>query len=184
MAGYLGLAARDVPIVYEGSGKPTLADSILHFNLTHADGMALIAVAGRPVGVDVERVRDVPNAEGLVERFFSAAEGDAYRLLAPADRQYAFFRGWTCKEAVIKAVGVSIESLGAFDVEMDPTRPSAVLAARHDVIGRCRWALAAWEPATGYAAAVAVEGEGPLMFGDGVVADQKSGVIGSSRETL
>ena len=165
LAGYLGVAPRDVPLVYEGSGKPALAEPLLHFNLTHADGVALIAVAARPVGVDVERVREVPNAEGLVDRFFSAAERDAYRRLPVAERPAAFFRGWTSKEAVIKAVGASIESLAAFDVEMDPKRPPAVLAATHEVIGRCRWALAAWAPAAGYAAAVAVEGDGPLTFG-------------------
>jgi 4'-phosphopantetheinyl transferase len=153
---YLGLSPLSVPITYEGSGKPILVNASLRFNLTHAEGLALIAVAHQRVGVDVERVRDVPNAEGLVARFFSAAERDAYNVLPEALRPAAFFRGWTSKEAVIKAVGASIESLDTFDVEMHPERPPTILAARHGAIERGNWSLYAWAPAEDFAAAVAI----------------------------
>src|SRR4051812_133242 len=45
LGGYLGVPPRAVPITYEGSGKPILADPDVRFNLTHAEGLALIAVA-------------------------------------------------------------------------------------------------------------------------------------------
>ena len=157
LGSYLGTIPREVPIGYELSGKPMLLGSDLRFNLTHTDGLALVAVSGRRVGVDLERVRDVPNAEGLVQRFFSAAECEAYRRLQAELRPTAFFRGWTCKEAVIKAAGASIESLQAFDVELHPERPPTVLAARHPTIGECRWTISTWNPGEGFAAAVAVE---------------------------
>lgn len=154
---YLGVRPLDVPIGYELSGKPMLVGADLRFNLTHADGLALIAIAGQRVGVDVERVHAIPNEEALVERFFSAAECTAYRRLPEALRQAAFFRAWTCKEAVIKGAGASIESLQSFDVDLTLDQPPTVLAARHPTIGECRWSLAAWSPADGFAAAVAVE---------------------------
>ncbi len=156
LGGYLGVPAGDVPIAYTGAGKPMLAGGAFEFNLAHTDGVALIAVAGRPVGVDVERVRDVANAGGLVDRFFSAAERDDYRRLPEGVKREAFFRGWTCKEAVIKAAGASVEALDAFDVDLDPANPPVVRAARHPAIAAGRWAVSCWGPPGGYAAAVAV----------------------------
>jgi 4'-phosphopantetheinyl transferase len=165
LGGCLGVDPRAVPITYTGAGKPVLADPVVHFNLTHTDGLALIAVGLRRLGVDVERVRAVTGVEGLVERFFSPAEREAFRRLPAADRQAAFLRGWTCKEAVLKAVGSGVLALDTFDVEMDPARPPAVLAARDLGLGGTAWALGAWEAAPGYAAAVAVEGAGTLYIG-------------------
>ncbi|MDB5313770.1 MAG: hypothetical protein JWO38_7972, partial [Gemmataceae bacterium] len=55
LGGYLGLPPHAVPITYAAYGKPVLPGAPLHFNVTHTNGLALIAVAGRRVGVDVER---------------------------------------------------------------------------------------------------------------------------------
>jgi 4'-phosphopantetheinyl transferase len=156
----LGIAPLEVPITYAGAGKPALAESHagLHFNVTHTDGLALIALARRPVGIDVERVRPVADPEGLVGRFFSAAEREVFLALPSELRPAGFFRGWTCKEAVIKAAGLSVAYLDGFDVELHPGRPAALLAARHPALAGTGLGLAAWAPAGGYAAAVAVEG--------------------------
>src|SRR5262249_429551 len=70
----LGLAPLKVPITYTGAGKPVLPGNEIHFNVTHTAGLALIALANQPVGIDVERVRELENPEGLIERFFSSAE--------------------------------------------------------------------------------------------------------------
>jgi 4'-phosphopantetheinyl transferase len=167
LGGALGVPPHAVPITYTAAGKPVLADESLHFNLTHTSGLALIAVAPRRVGIDVERVRLVPDADGLVERFFSPAERAAYRELTPERRPAAFLRGWVCKEAVIKAAGASVQYLDRFDVELDPARPPGVLAAEADPFGGSGWSVADWEPAPGFAAAVAVEAAGPLRISRG-----------------
>ncbi|MBY0456949.1 MAG: hypothetical protein K2V38_06405, partial [Gemmataceae bacterium] len=50
----LGCEFRDVPLNYLPSGKPVLGGALeFHFNLTHTDGVAVIALARQPVGVDV-----------------------------------------------------------------------------------------------------------------------------------
>jgi 4'-phosphopantetheinyl transferase len=177
LGGYLGVAPHAVPITYTEAGKPVLAGGAfagdpgraLHFNLTHTTGLALIAVAARRVGVDVERVRHIPDADGLIERFFSPAERAAYRGLPEAARPAAFYRGWTCKEAVIKAAGASVQCLDGFDVELDPARPPAVLAVWHPALAGVGWAVGDWEPAPGFAAAVAVEGVGGVRVAVGGV---------------
>ncbi len=169
LAGYLDIAPHAVPISYILNGKPVLVDSPLHFNVSHTHGLALIAIANRRIGVDVERVRAVPDAAGLVGRFFSPAEQLAYRAV-PAERQEAaFFRGWVCKEAVIKAAGASVQYLDGFDVELDPGKPAAVLAARHEVFAGDGWTVADWEPAPGFAAAIAIEGTRPIAIGHGTI---------------
>ena len=157
LAGHLGVSPHEVPFAYADGGKPVLDGHPLHFNLTHTDGLALIATATRRVGIDVERVRHIPDADGLVSRFFSPAECAAYRALPHDRRAVGFLRGWTCKEAVIKAAGATVQCLDGFDVELDPELPPRVLAARHAAIGGCGWAVEAWEPVAGFAAAVALE---------------------------
>jgi 4'-phosphopantetheinyl transferase len=159
LGGYLGVPPLDVPISITTGGKPVLAGGDLHFNLTHTPGLALIAVAHVPVGVDAEKRRTIPDADSLVRRFFSPAERAAYAALDDARKPDAFYRGWVCKEAVIKAAGATMHCLDGFDVELDPRRPPAVLAVRHARLAGAAWAVADWVPAPGYAAAVAAEGQ-------------------------
>ena len=157
LADCLGTTPHAVPITYVLNGKPVLVGSQLHFNVSHTNGLALIAIAHRRVGVYVERTRSIPDADGLVTRFFSPAEQTAYRALPTEARPRAFYRGWVCKEAVIKAAGASVQYLDGFDVELDPSRPPGVLAVRHASLASEGWAVADWEPESGFAAAIAVE---------------------------
>ncbi|HXD85705.1 MAG TPA: 4'-phosphopantetheinyl transferase superfamily protein [Urbifossiella sp.] len=162
LGGYLGTSPHAVPITYILNGKPVLAGSTLHFNVTHTHGLGIIAIAARRVGVDVEQVRTIPDVDGLVGRFFSPLEQAAYRCLPRGRRLEAFFRGWVCKEAVIKAAGASVQYLDGFDVELDPAKRPGVLAVRHSSLAGDGWAVADWSPADGFAAAIALEGTGPV----------------------
>jgi len=155
----LGIAPDKVPITYTASGKPTLAnpDLQLYFNVTHTDGLALIALSDRLVGIDVERQRFLSNPEGLVDRFFSHVEAQIFQALSPELRLWGLFRGWTCKEAILKAAGLSLAHLDTFDVELHPARPATLLASRHPALLEGRWCLTTWEPAAGYVAALATK---------------------------
>jgi 4'-phosphopantetheinyl transferase len=158
----LELEARAVPLSYLSSGKPFVdVSGAPHFNLTHTDGVAVLAVANRRVGVDVERVRPVLNAPGLVKRYFSRAECATFEALEESVRPAAFFRGWTCKEAVVKAAGATVSCLPEFDVELDPARAPRVLGVRAQELTGDGWALAHWSHAS-VAIAVALEGASEL----------------------
>ncbi len=161
----LGVAPVAVPLAYLPSGKPVLpgADPHLHFNITHTEGVLVLVAARRRVGVDVERVRAMADAEGLVSRYFSAAEAGAFRALPEGDRPVAFFRGWTCKEAVIKAAGATVGCLADFDVELRPTRPPRVNAVRSPHLAGLGWALTEWAAHDNATVALAVEGVGELV---------------------
>ena len=155
---YLGLEPRAVPVLYADGGKPYLPDRFaLHFNVSHTDGLAVLAVGNSRVGVDVERVRPIPDADGLVSRFFTRRECDQFQALPPPARPAAFLRAWTRKEAVLKAIGRGVQSLDCCDVTFGEDEPPAVLELDGDRSAGGRWRLFGWEPAAGYLAAGAVE---------------------------
>jgi 4'-phosphopantetheinyl transferase len=155
---YLGLHPRAVPVLYADGGKPHLPEGYpLHFNVSHTDGLAVFAVGHTRVGVDVERVRSIPDADGLVSRFFTRRECDQFHALPTADRPGAFLRAWTRKEAVLKAIGRGVQSLDVCDVTFGEDEPPELIELEGDRSARSRWELFAWEPAVGYMAAGAVE---------------------------
>src|SRR5262249_26367386 len=111
LAGYLAHRPEEVRFAYSNYGKPRLAaESKLCFNLTHSQGLALLAVTrGREIGVDVERLREMErDGEPLAERFFSPREAAVLRSLPTRLRREAFFHCWTRKEAYIKAHGMGL----------------------------------------------------------------------------
>ncbi len=154
---YLGEAPGRVPIGYAPDGKPALETAGPEFNVSHTGGLALFAVGGRPVGVDVEAVREVPNAAGLVGRFFASAEREQFEQLPDDVRAAGFFRGWTCKEAVLKGIGCGARDLDRCVVDLDPRTPPRIVGPAETAAG---WGVACWEPLPGYVAAVAVSGGG------------------------
>jgi 4'-phosphopantetheinyl transferase len=155
---YLGMEPRAVPVRYADGGKPHLPEGYpLQFNLSHTDGLAVFAVGHARVGVDVERVRPIPDADGLVTRFFTRRECDQFQALPPAARPDAFLRAWTRKEAVLKAIGRGVQSLDCCDVTFGAGEPPALIELEGDRSAGARWELFAWEPAPGYLAAGAVE---------------------------
>lgn len=158
---YLDAAPCEVPIAYEVNGKPFLAakqDCGLHFNVSHSETLAVFAVTrcGR-VGVDIERRRAIPNAEALVERFFTRRERDLFLALPECERLDAFFRAWTRKEAVLKAIGSGVQALDQCDVTFCAGEDERVLRLGDDADAGAKWMLRCWRPEMGYDGAVAVE---------------------------
>jgi 4'-phosphopantetheinyl transferase len=126
------LRVEPAAVRYENGahGKPALSRALepLEFNLSHSSRLALIAVAReRPVGVDLERIREMQDVFAIAESHFSTAERQALRSVPKSDRRAAFFRCWTRKEAVIKAIGEGFaRELGSFDVDLAPGSTAAL----------------------------------------------------------
>ena len=94
-------------IARTGRGKP-YAPALpgIDFNLSHARDHVLIGIArAQPLGVDLERIDRKLDAHDLARRFFAGREADALDALPEAERAMAFLKLWTCKEAVLKALG-------------------------------------------------------------------------------
>jgi 4'-phosphopantetheinyl transferase len=146
-------------------GKPRLSAGVsggcersLEFNVSHSGDIAVVALASdHAVGVDVEPIRALPEADRLAARFFSANEYAQYMSLDPAAHLEAFFRCWTRKEAFIKALGEGLSlSLQSFDVTLTPHDRAQILRIDGAPGEERQWSLHDFEPAAGYAAAVAV----------------------------
>jgi 4'-phosphopantetheinyl transferase len=97
----------------------------------------------------------------LVERFFAVDEVEQYRSLPSELRPAGFFRGWTCKEAVLKGIGCGTRSLDRCIVDLDPRRPPRIVGPRETV---ANWSVANWAPENDYIAAVAVQRNEPLQI--------------------
>lgn len=131
LARYLGADAAAIrfgraPCCKCGSlehGRPRIewpATTLTH-NLSGSGEHWLLAVAdGRPVGVDLEILRDI-DVERMAEASLTDAER-AYLSGEPESRRLReFFRCWTRKEAVVKACGVGL-AVKLTGLEVHPAR--------------------------------------------------------------
>jgi 4'-phosphopantetheinyl transferase len=153
LAQYVDCSAPDLCFDSNSNGKPILLGMpSLHFNLSHSRNYALLAVAHRPVGIDLEFIETNCLQQTVVEQFVSTSEWSQLLKLPASARSAALFHCWTRKEAVLKAVGLGLQY---------PVRHLNVLAGSESaqvvsVMGR-KWLL--WKVAapTLYAAAAAIE---------------------------
>ncbi len=87
----------------EGSPAP------ISFNITHSGTHGLIAIASEiQLGVDLEIYSTRRNLEGLSKRVFGAEERAAFAVLPKDERIRLFYRIWTMKEALLKALDTGL----------------------------------------------------------------------------
>jgi 4'-phosphopantetheinyl transferase len=161
LASYLECDPAEIEFANGPNGKPVLAGRFslagLHFNQAHSEDVMLAAVTrAGPIGVDVERIRALPDAEELVRRFFSSREAEAFHLLPEDQRTVSFFNLWTRKEAWLKATGEGItHSLSLVEVAFLPDEPARLLSIAGREALAADWTLTDLQPAKDYAAALA-----------------------------
>ena len=127
-------------------GKPQLVEPASqprwHFNLSHSGSVVVVAVATVPVGVDVEEIRHIDRVEGLSRRFLSPIEQEAVLGAPPKERDRAFLRIWTQKEAYLKGIGLGIGMpLKEVETEPDPKLQPRLVAAPGDTEETRLWTL-------------------------------------------
>src|SRR5215472_1133294 len=110
---YLGIEPGDLQFRSGPYGKLFLAEMpgayTLCFNLSHSHELALFAFArDREVGVDIEYVRPVAEAEQIAGRYFPVKEREALSDLPPDRMDERFFIYWTRLEAYLKASGLGL----------------------------------------------------------------------------
>jgi len=128
----LGLPPPDVTLAYGTNGKPELADRSLYFSVSHCEDVALYAFSSASeIGVDVEAIRPIREADAIAAQFFS-----------PRERLLDFLYCWTRKEALAKALG------GGLSLPL----------AQLDVVNPRGWRLHTFFPLPGFIASVACHG--------------------------
>lgn len=158
----LGIPPHEVELAEE-PGKPRLADAVAPcFNVSHAGNLALLAVAGSEVGVDVEHGGSAWRGLDAAGLALSPPEAAALDRLPPAERAEAFLCRWTAKEAYLKARGLGL-SVPPDRVEIGtaPSGPSPVRVTGEP--GPARWWVRELRPVPAYVGAVAAEGRDWLV---------------------
>ena len=142
LGSYLEIHPSQLDFQYSPRGKPMLkaASALppLHFNVGHSEDLILIALTTScPVGIDLERVRPIPELENIARQYFSTREATDLMAL-PKDRQLrAFYQLWTRKEACLKATGEGLSS------------------SMREIEATASWTLVELAPAANFVAAIA-----------------------------
>ncbi|MCL7490461.1 4'-phosphopantetheinyl transferase superfamily protein [Streptomyces sp. MCA2] len=135
-------------------GRPAVAGPSgeeVHFSLSRSGGLALLGLAGRPIGVDIERVPGARMAEDVAASLHPSEQAEL-AALPRARRPAAFARCWTRKEACLKATGAGISGTSLRTLRLG-TGPLPA--------GFAGWELTDVRVPPGHAAACAVREEEP-----------------------
>lgn len=90
------------------NGKPYAENLNIHFNISHSDDVVICAVSDEPVGVDIEKIREIDLK--VAHRVFNSKECDY--VFEDKDKTYErFFEIWTRREAYAKLSGDGISKI-------------------------------------------------------------------------
>ncbi len=156
---YTGIAPRDLVFTAGPHGKPHIEGCPIRFNLSHSENLGLLAVTREmEVGVDIEHIDPRRAGNDIATRFFTPAEQQQLGRYTNDERITAFFRAWSRKEAVIKALGEGLACpLDSFDVSLDP-HDAHLLELRRENADVAAWNMINIDADPGYAAACAAMG--------------------------
>jgi 4'-phosphopantetheinyl transferase len=158
---YLDIDARKIIFERDSYGKPHVVDREFEFNLSHSGALAVIAVsASSKVGVDVEKIRPLPDLDAIARRLFTRAEYAQICASPPNRRVDTFFTCWTRKEAFIKALGKGLSiPLDSFEIPLDHGVLNRPICAPGNLGGPGLWRLSDLPSLEGYVGAVVAEGQ-------------------------
>lgn len=94
-------------LIYSVYNKPSLKDSDIKFNISHSGEIVICAITNEnEIGIDIEKIHDIN-----IEDFKFQMMDDEWDKIANAeDVKPAFFKYWTQKESVIKAIGTGLST--------------------------------------------------------------------------
>ena len=161
LGNYLNIQPQAVVFAYGEQGRPFLSHSDFAFNISHSEDVALLAFTwGRELGVDVEAIRPLTDADAVARISFSQKELAEYTAVSEAQKPQAFYNCWTRKEAFIKAVGSGLSyPLDSFDVTLLPGEPAQILQIQGSKAEASKWQLQSLNPVDGYVGALIATGQ-------------------------
>ena len=92
---------------YNEHGKPAIVGHPdIFFNLSHCKEAVACVISDKPVGVDVESIREFK--ESLIH--YTMNDHEILEIESSDDPAKAFIRRWTMKEATMKLIGTGISN--------------------------------------------------------------------------
>lgn len=149
---YTKVPPQEIHIGRSRKGKPyVVEDRGIYFNITNSANLVLIAftLVGE-LGVDIEKVRSLPDLDELIESNFFEEE-QRYICSDPDRKATRFFRLWTVKESYLKAIGEGMRlppHLLKLDIQTDTTKGISVDGFYDPV----EWKFHEFVPAANYVA--------------------------------
>lgn len=108
LATHTNLDAKNIHLDYHFNKKPYLASHpCLHFNVSHSDDFAVIAISRTKVGIDIEYISEDFNFTNLLPDIF--ADNEILENQNAVNKRHSFYTLWTRKEAFVKALGKGID---------------------------------------------------------------------------
>ncbi len=167
LASYLACDPQQLHIERDDHGKPYLPGlpgqdvaTSLQFNLSHSGGALLVGISrGQALGVDLETPRRSRRVLELAQRYFAPTEAAALTALPDTRRERAFLQLWSCKEAVLKALGQGLAfGLDRVVFELDATGAVTGLNKLDGDPSPSAWHVVQLQPAENYCGALAWRG--------------------------
>ena len=168
LARYLNVKPKELTFHYDDNGKPSLAGKFLKsgicFNLSHSHETALYGITlKRAIGTDVEKKRTNLSFEKIARRQFAPSEFELFQKLPEKEKIHTFFKYWTRKESLLKALGKGLHlSMKKFDVSNTPGEPVRFLDGSFISGKESVWFIEDLDIGHDYCAAYAVEGKPEL----------------------
>ena len=112
LARCLRCGPKDIVFEKNDYGKPFINKSPVFFNVSHSGDYCVIALSKQAeIGIDIEVNNTSIDKAAIINRFFSKAEKEWVFAQDPKLLHELFYRTWTAKEAVCKALGVGLWSV-------------------------------------------------------------------------
>lgn len=165
LGGYVGCSPRDVDICLGANGKPHLTgqdnDGAINFSASRSDAFVALAFSQlSEIGIDIEKIRSIPDMLEIVARHFTIREEEEINSCPESERLTLFYKFWTRKEAVLKAHGDGLlRPLDSVCVASDVKAgvPWKVKVSKY--IAEKEFLVTDVEGPTDFAVAVAVDGQ-------------------------
>ena len=152
LAAYTKLDAKNINLDYHFNKKPYLASHpSLHFNVSHSEDYAVIAISHNKVGIDIEYIAKDFDFNEILSDVFN--DNEILSIQKATDKKHAFYTSWTRKEAFVKALGKGIDD----DFKNIPCLDGEHSLDSNQLNSNENWQIYSFDLADEYKAAVAFE---------------------------
>jgi len=109
----LGLSPEKITITQVDHGKPYLLGRDVQFSLSRSKRLFVFTISNSDqlTGIDIEKLNLNFDIDEISKRHYSLQERtDVFSFVKRSDQQRSFFEIWTRKEALLKAIGIGINT--------------------------------------------------------------------------
>jgi 4'-phosphopantetheinyl transferase len=160
---YAACEPSHIAFSYTENGKPCIARPVegrcINFNVSHSEGFALFAfVKDSAIGADIEKKRRVPDMIHIAQKILTEKEYCYFKAVPDCEKGDVFFRFWTHKEALVKAMGCGLSfPLTSIELGIEIENENKIFHNYTFPGIEKRWTVLSYAPASEYCACVVVE---------------------------